>query len=90
MKENTTLLSEMVSVENAIDKVNSLSSSTKIDKSAFDNLERPIKKHELASLIAKVLPKSELAPINCVSIIPDVSKDELYLNDVMRLYRSGI
>ena len=37
----------------AFDKVNSLSASKKIDKGAFDNTERPIKKHELASLLVK-------------------------------------
>lgn len=90
MKENTTFSSENVSVAMAFDKVNSLSASKKIDKGAFDNTERPIKKHELTSLLVRALPKSEFTQINFVSYIPDVSKDEPYYNDVMCLYRAGI
>ena len=88
--KDTTIFSGEVTVANVIDKVNSLSASKKIDKGAFDNTERPVKKHELASLLIEALPKSEFAQINFVSCIPDVSKEEPYYDDVMRLYRSGI
>lgn len=54
----------------------------------FDDYERPIKRWEAATLLARA--SGELAEINDVSAIPDVDSAAAYAPDVLKLYRAGI
>lgn len=58
--------------------------------SDFDSFTRNITRAELAYLLAAALPEEYFAPINSVSAIPDVDKNDYYADTLLMLYRAGV
>lgn len=54
------------------------------------DMNRAATRAELAAILAGVLPKEELTPINQVEDIADYSKTEPYWDAVVTLYRAGV
>ena len=63
-----------------------------IGEKTFNSLEyeRNITRAELVNLFASALPEEYFAPINKVTAIPDMEKNDKYSDIVLMLYKAGI
>ena len=63
-----------------------------INADTFDasDFDRAAKRHEVASLFAKILPEADYAVINNVESVPDVTDARPYYDAVLKLYKAGI
>ena len=57
---------------------------------ATDEYTRNITRAEMCNLFAAALPESYFAPINKVTAIPDMDKNDYYADIMLMLYRAGI
>ena len=51
---------------------------------------RPATRAELAEILSRALPESELRPLTDVETLPDYSQEDVYWNGVILLYRAGV
>ena len=58
--------------------------------SDFDSFTRNITRAELCYLFAAALPEEYFAPVNNVSAIPDVEKNDYYADSLLMLYNAGV
>lgn len=56
----------------------------------FTDFTLPATRAQLAGLLAKALPSADLAPINEVPALPDVTEDTPYSKSIYTLYQAGI
>lgn len=61
-----------------------------LEKNAFSDYDVPATRGEMAHIFANSLPRSELAEINTVTALPDVSASTQYSADIFTLYRAGV
>ena len=56
----------------------------------FPDYEALATRAQLAGLLAKALPESDLSPINNITALPDVSAETPYSDSIFRLYNAGV
>ena len=60
------------------------------DTFGASDFNRAAKRHEVASLFAKILPDEDYTAINAVNSVPDVTDSRAYYDAVLKLYKAGI
>ncbi len=61
-----------------------------IQNGDFDSYDRPIKRHEMASVFASAVPEEFLTAKNTVTEIPDVPETNAYYPKLALLYNAGV
>lgn len=61
-----------------------------LSEGEFSDYTSPISRKQLAGLLARALPAEEYLPINSIAILPDITWDEPYGQEIFTLYNAGI
>lgn len=61
-----------------------------IEAQSFDDYDRPILRKEMARIFSNALPAECYENINILKDIPDIKSNDIYYNDIVKLYISGI